>query len=117
MSSEVTERRKRKNRSNQDCRLSSRGRSPGRGRQSDIFSPLWLTIDDWQTFADALISHAQLCHVTKLSESGFGTKYQVDGPLSCPDGRLPTVRSVWIVDVGTDFPRLITAHPLQSLQS
>jgi hypothetical protein len=40
--SEVTEHRQSTNRSNQDCRLSSCGRSPGRGRQSDIFSPLWL---------------------------------------------------------------------------
>jgi hypothetical protein len=70
-----------------------------------------------KTFAGALISHARLCHVTKLSESRFGTKYQIDGPLPCPDGRSPTIRSVWIVDAGTDFPRLITAHPLESLQS
>ena len=54
---------------------------------------------------------------TKLSESRFGTKYQIDGPLRCPDGRLPAIRSVWIVDVGTNYPRLITAHPLESLQS
>ena len=85
--------------------------------KATFFLRFGFTIDDWQTFADALISHAQLCHVAKLSESGFGTKYQIDGPLSCPDGRLPAVRSVWIVDVGTDFPRLITAHPLESSES
>jgi hypothetical protein len=51
--------------------------------KATFFLRFGFTIDDWQTFADALISHARLCHVTKLSESGFGTKYQIDGPLSC----------------------------------
>jgi uncharacterized protein DUF6883 len=82
-----------------------------------FFLRFGFTVDDWQTFGGALMSHARRCHVTELSESRFGTKYQVDGPLRCPDGRSPTIRSVWIVDVGTDSPRLITAHPLQSLQS
>jgi hypothetical protein len=80
-----------------------------------FFLRFGFSIADWQTFAEALISHAQLCQVTKLSESRFGTKYQIDGPLSCPDGRSPIKRSVWIIDVGTDFPRLITAHPLEWL--
>ena len=78
-----------------------------------FFLRLGFTATDWQTFADALISHARVCPVSKLSESRFGTKYQVDGPLHCPDGRSPAIRAVWIVDVGTDFPRLVTAHPLE----
>lgn len=65
------------------------------------------------TFADALIAHARLCQVTKMSDSKFGAKYQIDGPLSCPDGRSPAIRAVWIVDSGTNFSRLVTAHPLE----
>jgi hypothetical protein len=66
---------------------------------------LWFgfTIADWQTFAGALISQARLCHLTKLSASRFGTKYQIDGPLRCPDGRSPAIQAVWLVDAGTDF--------------
>jgi hypothetical protein len=78
-----------------------------------FFLRFGFTTADWQTFAGALISHARVCQVTKLSESRFGTKYQIDGPLACPDGRSPAIRAVWIVDAGTDFPRLITAHPLE----
>jgi len=90
---------------------------PEGAAKAAFFLRFGFLVADWQTFAGALISHARLCHVTKLSESRFGTKYQVDGPLPCPDGRSPAIRSVWIIDAGTDFPRLITAHPLQSLQS
>lgn len=31
-----------------------------------------------------------------------------------PDGRLPQVRSVWIVDSGKEVARLVTAYPLES---
>lgn len=32
--------------------------------------------------------------------------------MQSPDGRLPQVRAVWIVDTGKDTPRLVTAYPL-----
>ena len=78
-----------------------------------FFLRFGFAIADWETLADALIAHARLCQVTTMSESKFGAKYQIDGPLPCPDGRSPVIRAVWIVDAGTDFPRLITAHPLE----
>ena len=78
-----------------------------------FFLRFGFAIADWETFADALIAHARFCQVTKMSESKFGAKYQIDGPLPCPDGRSPAIRAVWIVDAGTNFPRLITAHPLE----
>jgi hypothetical protein len=47
-----------------------------------------------------------------IVRSPYGTKYIVDGPLRSPDGRLPIVRTIWIVDAETEFPRLVTAYPL-----
>jgi hypothetical protein len=90
---------------------------PEGAAKAGFFSRFGFNISDWQIFAGALISHARLCQVTGQSESRFGTKYQIDGPLTCPDGRSPAIRAVWIVDAGTDFPRLITAHPLDWVQS
>jgi hypothetical protein len=49
--------------------------------------------------------------VTAVVESPHGTRYTVAGPLRAPDGRMPMVRTVWIVEPGSP-PRLITAHPL-----
>jgi hypothetical protein len=50
--------------------------------------------------------------VTRTRETGFGTRYLVEGDLPAPDGRSPLVRSVWQFDYGTVAPRLITAYPL-----
>ena len=54
-----------------------------------FFLRFGFTASDWQTFADALISHARVCPVTKLSESRFGTKYQIDGPAIVKIGSPP----------------------------
>jgi len=41
----------------------------------------------------------------------MGIKYIVDGRLSTPSGKKVTVRTVWIVDKGSENPRLVTAYP------
>ena len=45
-------------------------------------------------------------------EAVHGKKYIVDGELENPAGKEAWVRSIWIIDAGTDFPRLVTAYPL-----
>ena len=67
---------------------------------------------DEESFAKALRDHA-LAHPANLSKQNlYGTIYFVDGPLAVPDGRAPKVRSVWIIEKGSDTPRLVTAYPL-----
>ena len=51
--------------------------------------------------------------VTKLTEAGFGPRYEMEGELRAPDGRRPRVRTVWQMDEGETAPRLITACPLE----
>jgi hypothetical protein len=44
-------------------------------------------------------------------ESPHGLKYILDGKIETPCGKTPTVRTIWIVDRGTEAPRLVTAYP------
>lgn len=67
---------------------------------------------DWQVLADALRDHVHRHQVTEIASSPYGTKYVVDGPLRSPGGRMPMVRAIWIVDAGIEFPRPVTAYPL-----
>jgi hypothetical protein len=69
-------------------------------------------MDDWQVLAEALKAVGISNPVTAVVQSSHGTRYTVDGPIQCPDGRTPSVRTVWIVEPGRPGPRLITAHPL-----
>jgi len=52
--------------------------------------------------------------MTKIKETGFGPRYEIEGRLVAPDGRRPRVCSVWQIDKGENAPRLITAYPLEA---
>ncbi len=59
----------------------------------------------------ALIEHARTNDVRASYSNPFGIIFEIDGPLSSPDGRDPVVRTVWTLDKGETAPRLITIIP------
>lgn len=73
-------------------------------------------LDAWETLARALLEHAQQHDVSAARDTGFGPRYEVDGPLAAPDGRRSLVRTVWQLDNGEVAPRLITAYPLAGMR-
>lgn len=79
--------------------------------KAEFFSRFGFRIEQWQLFADALRDHGASHEVIKTDETGYGIKYIIEGPLETPDGRNPCVRTVWQIDKGSDYPRLITAYP------
>lgn len=68
--------------------------------------------ETWWELAEALKSHAQSNEVLNKVRSDYGMKYEIEGPLRCPDGRFPVVRTVWQIDQDGLAPRLITAYPV-----
>ena len=67
--------------------------------------------EDWEALARALVRHAEVQPATAVEHSPYGTKYLIEGPLPCPDGRSPRVVAVWIIETGSQRPRLVTAYP------
>lgn len=59
----------------------------------------------------ALLAHAENYEVMHSLTTRYGKKFELSGPLLSPDGRLPIVRTVWIIENGEDFPRFVTAIP------
>ncbi len=59
----------------------------------------------------ALIDHAEANEFVDSRETEFGTTFTVSGSLPTPDGRDPVVRVIWMIDTGSDVPRLITLVP------
>jgi hypothetical protein len=82
--------------------------------KAQFFSSYGFTAEKWELLADALRGHGQMHRVSKVVETGFGVRCQVDGELHTPDGRAPHVRTVWQQDKGRLAPRLITAYPVES---
>jgi hypothetical protein len=84
---------------------------PDNGGKAAFFLSHGFSPDRWQELASALVGLAATINVSKSVASPHGTKYVLDGELRTPSGRSPRVRTVWIVDAGTDAPRLVTAYP------
>lgn len=78
-----------------------------------FFAALGFTVERWELLRDALIAHATSYDVAREISSPFGTMYLVEGSLQTLDGRNPGVRSVWIIEAGTDVPLPVTAYPLK----
>jgi len=78
-----------------------------------FFTGFGFTVDRWEVLAEALREHARTGEVSKMKQSRFGTRYEVEGELVAPDGRRPRIVTVWQLDAGKATPRLITAYPLE----
>ena len=79
-----------------------------------FFAHFGFRVKAWEQLAQSLREHGQKHDVTKMRETGFGPRYEVEGRLNCPNGRRPRVRSVWQLDEGAVAPRLLTAYPLEA---
>ena len=77
-----------------------------------FFSRFGFSLLNWETLALALEEHGQQYEVSRVTETIYGPRYEVEGELMTSDGRTPRVRSVWQLDHGMVAPRLITAYPL-----
>ncbi|QRE75338.1 DUF6883 domain-containing protein [Methylobacterium aquaticum] len=59
----------------------------------------------------ALLLHGSRTPIDDAYVDRWGEHWECTGPLLCPDGRLPTVRTVWIRRPGENDPTLVTAVP------
>lgn len=85
---------------------------PDNGGKALFFVALGFSREGWLTLANALLKLARETEIAIRMESSHGIKYIVDAALSTPSGKRPMVRMVWIVDRGSENPRLVTAYPL-----
>jgi Domain of unknown function (DUF6883) len=86
---------------------------PDGAAKAAFFAAMGFHVDRWQELANALKRLAEAAPVTVRVDSPHGSKYIVDGAIDTPSGRSVSVRSVWIVDRGSQAPRLVTTYPRQ----
>ena len=79
--------------------------------KAKFFSGFGFNIMEIDVFRNALIEHSVVRDVESNQTSPFGMKYKLVCEIQTPDQRNPCIVSVWIIDSGTDAPKLITAYP------
>jgi hypothetical protein len=88
------------------------GNHPAGRAKATFFRRFGFRLRSWRRLRDALVDHAHAAEIITVTETEFGRKFIVEGPLASPDGRNPTIRSVWFVAIGDRAPRLVTAYPV-----
>ena len=84
---------------------------PSGRAKARFFRRFGFSAETWETLAAALKRHVTVKEVSSGEDSPFGRRYNVDGPLESPDGRNPSVRSVWFVETDSRELRFVTAVP------
>lgn len=85
--------------------------SKGRGKAL-FFLGFGFRVEAWQEAAEAIKAQAIANPVATAVDSPYGIRYSVDGELTTPSGRRPRVRTVWMLESGSDKLRFITAFPV-----
>jgi hypothetical protein len=81
--------------------------------KAEFFTAIGFSQSNWQELVNALRQHVSDNEVAKVEPSPFGTRYVIEGILKAPDGRLPSVRSVWMIRHGEQLPQFVSAYPLK----
>jgi hypothetical protein len=84
------------------------GRSKAR-----FFARLGFSPAEADRLDQALCDLASAPETVDVQDSRFGTKYIVDGQLTGPSSQA-AVRTIWIVEHGSDVARFVTAYPESS---
>ena len=87
------------------------GHPKGRSNAA-FFMSIGFQLADWEALRDALLRHGLSNRVAFVQRTRFGMLYSVEGEMPSPDGRMPTVRSVWVILSEPAPPRFVTAYPL-----
>jgi len=76
-----------------------------------FFNSFGFEVNSLTIFEKALKTHALERDIEEISVSDYGKKYKLECVIETPDQRNPCIVTIWIIENGTDEPRLITAYP------
>ncbi len=61
---------------------------------------------------EGLLTIARTEEILDTQSSEHGVKYVIEGLLQTPVGVTLKIRTIWIIDIGQDRPRFVTAYPV-----
>ncbi len=84
---------------------------PAGGSKARFFLRFGFSSKAPELLAQALLLHPSSDRLTQSAPSVHGMKHIYEGPIQAPDGRAPSIRTIWIID-RTGVASFVTAYPL-----
>ncbi|MDH3602785.1 MAG: hypothetical protein OEU26_24505 [Candidatus Tectomicrobia bacterium] len=80
------------------------------GSKARLLAQYGYTVQNWERL-EADIRRGLEAEVTQVRTTDYGRRYAILMTLQTPSGEPLTIRTIWPIDIGTVFPRLITLYP------
>lgn len=90
--------------------LLSETHSVGKSK-AKFFRDLGFNEDNVDILEQELLKVARSQEVTETISTEHGSKYVMVGTINTPSGRTVNILTVWIIDIGKENPRFVTARP------
>ncbi len=81
------------------------------GTKARLLSRFGYTSQNWQQLAADLRAYHLNADVDTTRQTSYGMRYEILAPLRTPSGQMLMLRTIWQIDEGMDYPRLITVYP------
>jgi hypothetical protein len=79
--------------------------------KANFFRALGFNETNVHLLEHGLLTLAHSATVQEVVSTPHGTKYVIAGLLETPSGASPRIRTVWILEIGEENPRFVTAYP------
>ncbi len=89
------------------------GKSSGKDKARVFKAALGFEQADWELLKQRILEALPYCEATLRNEDEYGKRYNVELPITGPNGHTVTVLTAWIVRPGTDYPSFVTALCLE----
>lgn len=86
--------------------------SKGRHKARLFKAKLGITIENKEVLIAALLNKAVEGEAKFTEATAYGEKYQIDFSMTTVTGT-SVVRSAWVIDFGTQYPRLPSIYPIR----
>jgi hypothetical protein len=81
------------------------------GSKAKLLYSLGYEAKHWHRLADDLRQQHLTAEVIEERDTIWGRHYDIVAPLTGPSGDTIMFRSIWQIDLGSEYPRLITIYP------
>lgn len=89
------------------------GKSSGKDKARVFRAALGFAQADWELLKETILEALPYHAATLRNEDEYGKRYNIELPITGPNGNTVTVLTAWIVRPGTDYPFLVTALCLE----
>jgi hypothetical protein len=79
--------------------------------KAKVFTAAGFREHNIDSLREGLLAIAYTNEVKEEIQVAHGRKYVLDGTLPSPAGSILHLRTIWMIDIGEDAPRLVTAYP------